>query len=78
MEPSDSPLLQRALLLEEAEQIASVGTFEWHLATDERVWTHGLWRIFGMEPRADGPTGARSSVGSTLTTARTSGDSKPR
>jgi diguanylate cyclase (GGDEF)-like protein/PAS domain S-box-containing protein len=57
LEPSDSPILQLALLLEEAEQIASVGTFEWHLATDERIWTPGLWRIFGMEPRADGPTG---------------------
>ena len=56
MEASDSPILQHALLLEEAERIARLGTFEWHLATDERVWTPGLWRVFGAEPRPGAPT----------------------
>jgi diguanylate cyclase (GGDEF)-like protein/PAS domain S-box-containing protein len=55
MESTDSPLLQHALLLEEAERIARMGTFEWHLATDERVWTPGLWRLFGAEPRPGAP-----------------------
>ena len=57
MAPTDTPILQHALLLEEAEQLARVGTFEWHIPTNERIWTPGLWRIFGLEPRADGPTG---------------------
>jgi diguanylate cyclase (GGDEF)-like protein/PAS domain S-box-containing protein len=56
MQPTESSMLQHALLLEEAETIARVGTFEWHLATDERIWTPGLWRIFGIEPRLGGPT----------------------
>jgi diguanylate cyclase (GGDEF)-like protein/PAS domain S-box-containing protein len=54
---TDSPILQHALLLEEAEQIARVGSFEWHIPTDESIWTPGLWRIFGLEPRDDGPSG---------------------
>ena len=55
MASTESPILQHALLLEEAEQIARVGTFEWHLATDERIWTPGLWRIFGIEPASGRP-----------------------
>jgi diguanylate cyclase (GGDEF)-like protein/PAS domain S-box-containing protein len=54
---TDSPILQHALLLEEAEQIARVGSFEWHIPTDESIWTPGLWRIFGLEPRDEGPSG---------------------
>ena len=76
MASTDYPILQHALLLEEAEQIARVGTFEWHLATDERIWTPGLWRIFGLEPRAEGPTLEEFlRAGSTLTTERPSGSS---
>jgi diguanylate cyclase (GGDEF)-like protein/PAS domain S-box-containing protein len=55
MESVDSPIFQHALLLEEAERIAGLGTFEWHLASGERIWTPGLWRLFGRAPRPGGP-----------------------
>jgi diguanylate cyclase (GGDEF)-like protein/PAS domain S-box-containing protein len=56
VQPHDSPILQHAILLEDAERIARLGSFEWHVGTCELHWTPGLWRIYGMEPREKGPT----------------------
>ena len=44
---------RQAVLLEEAQAIAQLGSWSSDLATGERRWSPGLYRIFGLEP-ADG------------------------
>src|SRR3954454_1092049 len=39
-------------LLEAAEKLAGVGSFEWDLASDRVVWSDGLYRIIGADPGA--------------------------
>lgn len=43
-------------LLEAAEQIAQIGSFEWVPETDERRWSDNLFRIFGLEPGEIAPS----------------------
>ncbi|MGQ0644037.1 MAG: chemotaxis protein CheB [Elusimicrobiota bacterium] len=40
--------------LEEAQQIAQLGHWEWDIASDKIVWSDELYRIFGLSPR-EGP-----------------------
>jgi PAS domain S-box-containing protein len=42
--------------LEEAEQVAHVGSWEWDVATDELTWTAELYRLFGMSPGESAPS----------------------
>jgi PAS domain S-box-containing protein len=53
MNPPDShdarPVPEQALL-EAAEQIAEIGSFEWNVETGEPRWSNNLFRIFGLEP----------------------------
>ncbi len=44
--------------LAEAQRIAQVGNWEWHVATDTITWSDELYRIFGLDPRADLPSRA--------------------
>jgi PAS domain S-box-containing protein len=38
--------------LQEAQQLARVGSWEWDLATDRMSWSAGLYRILGVHPGA--------------------------
>jgi diguanylate cyclase (GGDEF)-like protein/PAS domain S-box-containing protein len=43
-------------MLDEAQQVAHMGSWEWRIG-DERVsWSAELFRIYGLPPREDGPT----------------------
>jgi PAS domain S-box-containing protein len=37
-------------LLERAEELAQVGSWEWDLVSDRVLWSANLYRIFGLEP----------------------------
>ena len=41
---------RRKALLERAEQLARIGSWEWTPATDEFVWSDNFFRLFGLEP----------------------------
>jgi PAS domain S-box-containing protein len=41
---------RRKVLLERAERLAQIGSWEWQPTTDEALWSDNLYRIFGLEP----------------------------
>ncbi len=45
--------------LAEAQRIARIGSFEWHLETDTHWWSDELYRLLGLKPGAEPPTMAR-------------------
>jgi len=42
-------------MLKRTEEIASVGSWEWEVATDRVTWSDELFRIFGLEPAPEAP-----------------------
>jgi PAS domain S-box-containing protein len=42
--------------LEEARKLAHIGSFEWHVDTNEWTWSDELFRILGLEPQSAPPT----------------------
>ena len=42
--------------LAEAQQLASIGSFEWDLASDQMDWSDELYRVFGADPGALKPS----------------------
>jgi PAS domain S-box-containing protein len=42
--------------LAEAQQLAHLGSWEWEIASDRVAWSSELFRIFGVDPRADALT----------------------
>jgi DNA-binding CsgD family transcriptional regulator len=47
---------ERLWLLESAEQVAKLGSWEWLAGSDEPSWSDNLYRIFGLEPGQLTPT----------------------
>jgi DNA-binding CsgD family transcriptional regulator len=43
-------------LLEQAERVARLGSWEWLPLTDELLWSSNLFRLFGLEPSGIVPT----------------------
>jgi PAS domain S-box-containing protein len=43
-------------LLECGEEVAHAGSWDWHLDTDELLWSDSLYRLYGLEPGAITPT----------------------
>ena len=43
-------------LLECGEEVAQTGSWDWHLDTDQLLWSDNLYRLYGLEPRAITPT----------------------
>ena len=41
---------EREVLLKDAEQVASMGSWRWIRKTDELIWSDGLYRILGKSP----------------------------
>jgi PAS domain S-box-containing protein len=52
----EGELLQREILLQEAQAIARLGVFEYNLVTGALFWSDELFRIFGIEPKTMRPT----------------------
>jgi PAS domain S-box-containing protein len=55
---------RRKTMLERAEELAQIGSWEWDPATDQILWSDNLFRLFGLEPGEVKPTlgRLRSSV----------------
>jgi signal transduction histidine kinase len=47
-------LRRTADTLAEAQELASVGSWEWEVGSDRAIWSRGLFRIFGLEPTPNG------------------------
>jgi PAS domain S-box-containing protein len=57
IEDSDAGLLaRRNALLDRAEQLAGMGSWEWDLDTDELFWSDNRFRLSGLEPGQIIPT----------------------
>ncbi len=50
-EKAQEELAKRERQLAEAQRLASVGSFEWDLATGTLQWSDELYRIYGLEPQ---------------------------
>ncbi|MGZ5970831.1 MAG: hypothetical protein ACXWP4_24335, partial [Polyangiales bacterium] len=46
----DAELRQRVAFLENAQRAAHVGSWEWHVATDEVTWSDEMYRIYALAP----------------------------
>lgn len=53
---SHAALARRAALLERAEQLAGMASWEWNLETDELLWSDNRYRLSGLEPGEITPT----------------------
>jgi two-component system sensor histidine kinase UhpB len=53
---SEEHLLRNQRLLQQAERIASLGSWETDLKTGVTIWSDGLYGIFGLEPKDIVPT----------------------
>jgi PAS domain S-box-containing protein len=52
-------LEDREMLLSQAQGIAHLGSWEWHVATDRMTWSDELYRIYGLDTDGFEPTFAR-------------------
>jgi PAS domain S-box-containing protein len=53
---AQAELARRKTLLERAEQLAEMGSWEWRLETDELLWSDNRFRMCGLEPGEITPT----------------------
>ncbi len=53
---SDLALQREHQMLERAERIAHLGSWEWDVATDTVTWSDELFRVFGRDPAAGAPS----------------------
>jgi PAS domain S-box-containing protein len=47
---AEEELRQSEASLAEAQRLSSTGTFSWHVATDELIWSEQTYRIFELDP----------------------------
>jgi PAS domain S-box-containing protein len=47
---------RRLAMLEQGEEGAGIGSWDWDLRTDELRWSDNMFRLFGLNPRAFTPT----------------------
>ena len=52
MKQGTDPLRQMEELLNESQQVAGVGSWEWNAAENRVLWSDELYRIFGLEPQS--------------------------
>ena len=55
---AEEQLAQSRLQLADAQQIAQIGNWTWHVATDAVTWSDELYRIFGLDPGSSLPSTA--------------------
>src|SRR5262249_13348793 len=49
---AEAALRRTADSLAEAQELASVGSWEWEVGSERVAWSRGLFRVFGLEPTA--------------------------
>jgi PAS domain S-box-containing protein len=47
---AEHALVRRAGLLDRAEQLAEMGSWQWNLETDQLLWSDNHYRLFGLRP----------------------------
>jgi len=58
---AEEALQKRKNMMARTEKIASVGSWEWNVATDTTIWSDELFRIFNMDPDQEAPSFAEHS-----------------
>ncbi|WP_224983825.1 PAS domain-containing sensor histidine kinase [Geomonas agri] len=53
---TEEALRAGAARLKHAYQAAHAGAWEWNTATNETVWSEGLWKLYGLSPRSCKPS----------------------
>ncbi len=56
---AEDSLRRQSELLEEAQQMAHLGNWEWDLRTNQWIWSDELCRICGLDPKSDEITAGR-------------------
>jgi len=49
---AEEALKRSQMQLADAQQLARLGSWDWHLPSNTHTWSHELYRIFGLEPGA--------------------------
>lgn len=52
----ESELRDLTARVDSAQHLASMGDYDWHIATDTNQWSDELYRIYGYEPRSFNPS----------------------
>ncbi len=52
---AEERLADLAARVDNAQQLAGMGDYDWHIATDTNTWSDQLYRIYGHEPQAIQP-----------------------
>jgi PAS domain S-box-containing protein len=56
LEDLTAEIHKRAKMLEEAERVAQLGSWEWNFPSGEVVWSEGVYRLYGLTPETFGGT----------------------
>jgi PAS domain S-box-containing protein len=52
---AERKLEETTWMLEEAERLVQLGSWDWNMRTNEIRWSEGLFRVFGRDPEAGAP-----------------------
>jgi diguanylate cyclase len=52
----DERVVRGEQALADAQRVARMGSWEWDLVTGDMVWSQGMYRLFGLDPRVTAPT----------------------
>ena len=53
---AEAQLNDLRLRVDNAQQLANMGDYDWHIPTDTNRWSDQLYRIYGYEPQSFNPT----------------------
>jgi PAS domain S-box-containing protein len=53
---AEAQLNDLRLRVDNAQQLANMGDYDWHMPTDTNRWSDQLYRIYGYEPQSFNPT----------------------
>jgi hypothetical protein len=67
---AEAQLNDLRLRVDNAQQLANMGDYDWHIPTDTNRWSDQLYRIYGYEPQSCTPTTVSTSSRSTSTRTR--------
>jgi diguanylate cyclase (GGDEF)-like protein/PAS domain S-box-containing protein len=56
---AEDRLRRQQRMLDEAQQVAHMGSWEWRIGGERVAWTPELFRIYGLAPQEEGPTFAQ-------------------
>jgi diguanylate cyclase (GGDEF)-like protein/PAS domain S-box-containing protein len=56
---AEERLRKQQRMLDEAQQVAHMGSWEWRIGGERVAWSRELFRIYGLAPQEEGPTFAQ-------------------